>query len=62
MIIVRQGEMRFSDGKQTYVSQKDDLVIWQMSNTFQDVAYSEDFEADFLIASGGFLSRFNPDN
>ena len=31
-IIVREGEMQFSDGKQTHVSQKDDLVIWQMSN------------------------------
>ena len=60
-IIVRGGEMRFSDGKQTHVSQKDDLVIWQMSNAIQNVTYSEDFEADFLIASGDFLSRFNPE-
>ena len=60
-IIVRQGEMRFSDGKQTFMSQKDDLVIWQMSNAIQEVAYSDDFEADFLIASGEFLSRFNPE-
>lgn len=60
-IIVRCGEMRFSDGKQAFVSQKDDLVVWQMSNTIQQVEYSEDFEADFLIASGDFLSRFNPE-
>ena len=60
-ILVRAGEMRFSDGKQTHVSQKDDLVIWQMSNAIQDVTYSDDFEADFLIASGEFLSRFNPE-
>ena len=60
-IIVRQGKMQFSDGKQTYVSKKDDLVIWQMSNTIQNVEYSDDFEADFLIASGEFLSRFNPE-
>ena len=60
-IIVRQGEMRFSDGKQMYVSQKDNLVIWQMSNAIQDVTYSEGFEADFLIVSGDFLSRFNPE-
>ena len=38
-IIVRQGEMRFSDGKQTHVSQKDDLVIWQMSNAIQEVCF-----------------------
>ncbi len=60
-IIVRNGEMRFSDGKQGFVSRKDDLVIWQMSNTIQQVNYSKDFEADFLIASGDFLSRFNPE-
>ena len=60
-ILVRGGEMRFSDGKQTHVSQKDDLVIWQMSNAIKEVVYSDDFEADFLIASGEFLSRFNPE-
>ena len=60
-IIVRCGEMRFSDGKQEFVSQKDDLVIWQMSNSIQQINYSKDFEADFLIASGDFLSRFNPE-
>ena len=60
-IIVRGGEMQFSDGKQTHVSKKDDLVIWQMSNAIQEVTYSDDFEADFLIASGEFLSRFNPE-
>ena len=60
-ILVRGGEMRFSDGKQMYVSQKDDLVIWQMSNTIQQVEYSDDFEADFLIVTGDFLSRFNPE-
>ena len=60
-IIVRCGEMRFSDGKQEFVSQKDDLVIWQMSNFIQQINYSKDFEADFLIASGDFLSRFNPE-
>ena len=32
-----------------------------MSNAIQEVAYSDDFEADFLIASGEFLSRFNPE-
>jgi len=60
-IIVRFGTMRFSNGKREFVSQKDDLVIWQMSNSIQHVEYSEDFEADFLIVSGDFLSRFNPE-
>lgn len=60
-ILVREGEMRFSDGKTEFLSQKDDLVIWQMSNAIQGVTYSDDFEADFLIASGDFLARFNPE-
>ena len=60
-ILVREGEMRFSDGKTEFLSQKDDLVIWQMSNAIQGVTYSDDFEADFLVASGDFLARFNPE-
>ena len=60
-ILVRDGEMRFSDGKTEFLSQKDDLVIWQMSNAIQGVTYSDDFEADFLMASGDFLARFNPE-
>ena len=60
-VLVRGGEMQFSDGKNSFRSRKDDLVIWQMSNTIQGVTYSDDFEADFLIASGDFLSHFNPE-
>ena len=33
-ILVREGEMRFSDGKQTHVSQKDDLVIGRVMQIF----------------------------
>lgn len=60
-ILVRRGEMRFSDGKNTFRSVKDDLVIWQMSNAIGQVTYSDDFEADFLLAAPGFLSAFNPE-
>lgn len=60
-IIVRQGTMTFSDGKTPFTSQQDDLVIWQMSNSIQDVAYSDDFKADFLLASPTFLQQFNPE-
>ena len=60
-ILVRKGSMSFSDGKNEFVSTKDDLVIWQMSNTIQKVSYSSDFEADFLLASPEFLSAFNPE-
>jgi len=60
-IIVRGGAMQFSDGKRTFLSRSGDLVIWQMSNSIQQIKYSDDFEADFLIASGSFLSRYNPE-
>jgi len=39
-----------------FTSRKDDLVLWQMSNTIQSVTYSDDFEADVLLASPGFQS------
>lgn len=60
-IVMRRGELRFSDGNKLFTARKDDLVIWQMSNTIQQVTYSDDFEADFLIASGEFLAHYNPE-
>jgi len=60
-LLIRQGEMSFSDGKNVFTSRKDDLVIWQMSNTIQSVEYSDDFEADVLLASPGFLQQYNPE-
>ena len=60
-LLVRQGEMSFSDGKNVFTSRMDDLVIWQMSSTIQRVEYSDDFEADVLLASPGFLQQYNPE-
>ena len=60
-ILVLQGEMSFSDGKHGFTSLKNDLTIWQMSNTIQKVTCSDDFEADFLIVSSDFILRFNPE-
>ena len=60
-IMVRKGRMTFSDGKNDFASCVDDLVIWQMTNTIQNVKYSQDFEADFLLASPEFLAAFNPE-
>ena len=60
-IMVRKGSMTFSDGKNNFVSCVDDLVIWQMTNTIQNVKYSQDFEADFLLVSPEFLAAFNPE-
>ena len=60
-VLVRQGEMTFSDGKNSFTSRQDDLAIWQMSNTIQRVECSDDFEADVLLLSGQFLQQFNPE-
>ena len=60
-ILVRQGQMTFSDGKNPFTSRKGDLAIWQMSNTIQRVECSDDFEADVLLLSGQFLQQFNPE-
>lgn len=60
-ILCLAGEMTFSDGRRQYASHRDDLVIWQMSNTIQQVGYSDDFEALVLIVSPDFLTRYNPE-
>ena len=60
-VLVRQGEMTFSDGKNSFTSRQGDLAIWQMSNTIQRIECSDDFEADVLLLSGEFLQQFNPE-
>ena len=60
-ILVRRGQMTFSDGKNPFTSRQGDLAIWQMSNTIQRVECSNDFEADVLLLSGQFLQQFNPE-
>ncbi|KWW29090.1 MAG: helix-turn-helix domain-containing protein [bacterium P3] len=60
-LLVRRGEVRFSDGKQDHRAAKGDLVIWQMSNSVGKVEYSDDFECDFLVVAPQFLVHFNPE-
>ena len=60
-VLVRQGQMTFSDGKNSFTSRQGDLAIWQMSNTIQHIECSDDFEADVLLLSGEFLQQFNPE-
>jgi AraC family transcriptional activator of pobA len=60
-IIVLNGSMTFSDRRQMHTAGRNDFVIWQMSNTIEDVSYSDDFEADFLLVSSDFLGLYNPE-
>jgi AraC family transcriptional activator of pobA len=59
-ILVEDGTMTFSDGKNEFRSGKNDVVIWQKSNSIQNVRYSEDFKAEFFIASPTFVMSNNP--
>ena len=36
-ILVRQGQMTFSDGRNSFTASQGDLAIWQMSNTIQHI-------------------------
>lgn len=60
-ILVKSGAMTFSDGRKKHEARKDDLVIWQMSNSIGEVAYSDGFEAEYLIVSPQFLVQYNPE-
>lgn len=60
-ILMHGGKLRFSDGKNTFTARKDDLVIWQMSNTISSVSYSADINADVLLGSPTFVSHYNPE-
>ncbi|MBR5644428.1 MAG: AraC family transcriptional regulator [Salinivirgaceae bacterium] len=60
-VLVRRGLMSFSDGRTDFRAEAGDFVIWQMSNNIQNVQYSNDFEADFLIVAPEFLQHFNPE-
>jgi AraC family transcriptional activator of pobA len=60
-IMVRNGSMTFSDRRQMHTAGRNDFVIWQMSNTIEDVSYADDFEADFLLVSSDFLGLYNPE-
>lgn len=60
-IIVKSGEMTFSDRRKMHAAGKNDFVIWQMSNTIESVGYTDDFEADYLLVSSEFLGLYNPE-
>ena len=58
-VLVRQGEMTFSDGKNSFTSRQGDLAIWQMSNTIRE--FLQQFNPEMVWASKGFVFiRINP--
>lgn len=60
-ILCNKGEAHFRCNGRAFNIVADDLVIWQMSSKITDAAYSDDFDADFLLVSKSFLGQFNPE-
>ena len=60
-ILCRSGEMRFDAVGKTFMAGAGDLVIWQMTTAVSNVAYSADFDADFVLISNPFLNLYNPE-
>lgn len=60
-LLCKSGRMNFTlNGKQQVV-QTGDLLIWQMTTDFDDIGYSDDFKAEYLMVSNPFLMQYNPE-
>lgn len=55
------GTCTFSMKGRMFSVKPDDLVIWQMWAQTDDILYSPDFDADFLLVSRMFLIENNPE-
>ena len=53
--------MSFLLGGRRQVVRSGDLLIWQMTNEFESITCSEDFDADVLCVSNHFLTLHNPE-
>ena len=60
-LLCRGGEMTFTLGGRTLAVHPGDLLIWQMTNEFESITCSEDFDADVLCVSNHFLALHNPE-
>ncbi len=60
-LFCKGGKARFRFNERTFYITSGDLVIWQMSSEIYDTSYSDDFDADFLLASKGAVGQFNPE-
>lgn len=60
-LLGKAGRMDFRLGNKTFSVQEGDLLVWQMSTDFEDIRYSDDFEAEMLLISNPFLGLYNPE-
>lgn len=60
-ILCHEGEMSFSTKHKNFTVRANDLAIWQLTTPIFNISYSKDFDADFLLISREYLSKYNPE-
>ncbi len=60
-ILCLKGMMQFDFANQTFQFKENDFAIWQLGSEINNVLYSTDFEADFLLVERQFLLEYNPE-
>ena len=60
-LLCKSGRMDFTLSGKPQAVQTGDLLIWQMTTEFDDITYSEDFDAEYLMVSSPFLMQYNPE-
>lgn len=60
-LLCKGGSARFMFNDKEFFVKAGDLMIWQMSSEIYDISYADDFDADFLLASGETVGQFNPE-
>ena len=60
-LLCHGGEMSFTLGTTRLTVHEGDLLIWQMTTDFDDIACSEDFNADKLNLAPKYLSEICKD-
>ena len=60
-LLCHGGEMTFTLGTKRHIFKEGDLLIWQMTTDFDEISYTDDFNADVLMVSSHFLSLYNPE-
>lgn len=60
-LLCHGGEMSFTLGTIRHIFKEGDLLIWQMTTDFDEISYTDDFNADVLMVSSHFLSLYNPE-
>ena len=55
-LLCKGGRMDFALNGKPQIVQTGDLLIWQMTTDFDDISYSDDFDAEYLMVSSLYVS------